>query len=90
MGRSVSHWVCVCALRVVRLIVCGEIARNGGTGGDGGSGGTSGTVPRFDPLEGIGTVELVADGFEFAEGRPGARRSSGFCFRTLMPTRSMR
>jgi gluconolactonase len=33
---------------------------SGGTGGDGSS--------RFDPLEGIGTVELVADSFVFTEG----------------------
>jgi gluconolactonase len=31
-------------------------------------GGAGGTAARFDPLEGIGTVELVADGFEFTEG----------------------
>jgi gluconolactonase len=31
-------------------------------------GGAGGTVPRFNPLEGIGTVELIADGFEFTEG----------------------
>jgi len=33
---------------------------SGGTGGDG--------LSEFDPLEGIGTVELVADGFVFTEG----------------------
>jgi sugar lactone lactonase YvrE len=46
----------------------GAAAGSGGTAGDGGAAGMGGAVARFDPLEGIGTVELVADGFEFTEG----------------------
>jgi gluconolactonase len=53
------------------LVGCSETAGDNGSGGaagSGGTGGTGGTVVRFDPLEGIGTAELVADGFEFTEG----------------------
>jgi len=37
----------------------------GGGAGSGGAGGVSGSI---NPLEGIGDVELVADGFDFTEG----------------------
>jgi gluconolactonase len=50
----------VFALSVVLLGGCSESTGDGGTGGDG--------LSEFDPLEGIGTVELVADGFVFTEG----------------------
>jgi len=78
--RYLFGFLCVCALGVMPLVGCSETtgdgggggsAGTGGVGGDGGSGGTGGTggtAARFDPLEGIGTVELVADGFEFTEG----------------------
>ena len=78
--RYLFGFLCVCALGVMPVVGCSETtgdggrggsAGTGGVGGDGGSGGAGGdggTVARFDPLEGIGTVELVADGFEFTEG----------------------
>jgi sugar lactone lactonase YvrE len=80
MERSILSWVCLCALSVVPLVGCAETtgtagsAGSGGMGGAGGMagaggvGGAGGTLPRFDPLEGIGMVELVADGFQFTEG----------------------
>ena len=46
----------------------GGLGGAGGSGGTGGLGGTGGAAVRFDPLEGIGAVELVEDGFEFTEG----------------------
>jgi len=67
--RCLSGFVCVFALGVAPLVGCSEICGDGGTGGQGGVGGTGGdALPRFDPLEGIGTVELVADGFGRTEG----------------------
>jgi gluconolactonase len=66
--------LCLCALGVVPLVGCGQSPGpmgDGGSGGaaaSGGTGGSGGTVARFDPLEGIGEVELVADGFERTEG----------------------
>jgi len=49
-------------------IGCGETDGPAASGGGGGSGGAGGTMGAFDPLEGIGMVELVADGFVFTEG----------------------
>ena len=70
--RYLFGFLCVCALGVVPLVGCSETTGDGGTGGVGGMAGSGGTggdnLPRFDPLEGIGTVELVANGFEFTEG----------------------
>ena len=42
MGRSVLHWVCVCALGVMPLAGCSETAGDGGSGGSAGIGGTGG------------------------------------------------
>jgi len=66
--RYLFTFMCVLALG---LMGCSETSGDDGSGGaagSGGTGGTGGTVARFDPLEGIGTAELVADGFEFTEG----------------------
>ena len=48
----------------------GGSAGTGGVAGSAGfaTGGAGGTMETFDPLQGIGTVELVADGFMFTEG----------------------
>ena len=46
----------------------GGMAGGGGAPGIGGASGAGGADARVDPLEGIGTVELVADGFNFTEG----------------------
>ena len=52
MGRSVFHWVCVCALGVVPLVGCGETAGTGGSGGSAGAGGSGGSVgAEADPDE---------------------------------------
>ena len=75
--------VLVCGLGVATGIGCSETGGSAGSGGSGGSGGSAGasgngggpgfggagsTMEGFDPLQGIGTVELVADGFVFTEG----------------------
>ena len=59
--------LCVLALGVVSLVGCSETTGDGGTGGEGGMVGTGGTG-GFDPLEGRGTVELVAEGYRRTEG----------------------
>jgi len=58
----------VCGLGLALGIGCGETDGPAASGGGGGSGGAGGTMGAFDPLEGIGMVELVADGFVFTEG----------------------
>lgn len=61
--RYLFGFLFVCALGVMPLVGCSE------GGGEGGSGGTAGTGGGgVDPLERIGTVELVAEGFERTEG----------------------
>lgn len=68
--RYLFGFLCVFALGVVSLGGCSETAGDGGTGGDGGIAGSGGPggVARFNPLDGIGEVELVADDFERTEG----------------------
>ena len=63
--RYVFGMVLVCGLGLATVIGCSE---TGSSMGNGGSGGAGGTMEGFDPLQGIGTVELVADGFVFTEG----------------------
>jgi gluconolactonase len=54
------------------LVLCVVAACGGGGGGDGDANPSDGQAPppdaTFDPLEGIGTVELVDDGYQFTEG----------------------
>jgi len=67
--RYLFGFLCVFALCVAPLLGCSEPAGDGGMGGQGGMAGSGGDgLPRFDPLQGIGTVELVADGFGRTEG----------------------
>jgi gluconolactonase len=77
--RCLFGIVFVCAIGSALLVACSEsggVAASGGSAGGGGvagsagfaTGGAGGTTETFDPLQGIGTVELVADGFMFTEG----------------------
>ena len=84
MKLSMVRWLCVVVFVAIGAVGCSEdesatggsggtgavggIAGNGGAAGDGGVSGVGGSQTRTDPLEGIGTVELVADGFSFTEG----------------------
>ena len=75
--KSLFRIVLTCALGLSTTVGCSETSGSAGSGGEGGSGGVAGasgnggaggTMESLDPLEGIGTVELVADGFDFIEG----------------------
>ena len=54
----------------------GGTGGSAGAGGDGGSAGGAGGAGGFDPLEGIGAVELIDDSFVFTEG-PAWREADG-------------
>jgi sugar lactone lactonase YvrE len=63
----------LCALCL--LVACSETTGSGGSGGGAGAGGGgtsggggAGGAGGFDPLEGIGMVELIDDSFVFTEG----------------------
>ncbi|MEM7135793.1 MAG: SMP-30/gluconolactonase/LRE family protein [Myxococcota bacterium] len=79
MTQTSLSWLCAIALLAVPIAACSDDSANGGTGGTGnasgtggegggGDGGAAGSVGAVNPLDGIGELELVSDGFTFTEG----------------------
>ena len=102
--RLLIRMVLTCAIGLATGIGCSETSGSAGSGGLGGSGGAAGasgsggspgfggaggTMEGLDPLQGIGLVELVADGFVFTEGPTWRSAEQTILFSDILTIRSI-